>query len=286
MNVSPQIGWVGLGSMGSRMAPNLLKKGYSVTGFDIAPSRLSAAAARGIAEAPTLSELVSKSDAIFSMVPDDDAFLDIVRAARDNAKLGSCLIDMSTVSPDASEQAAELLTDAGIAYLRAPVSGSTTLAEAGTLSVLVSGPKQIFDKWRILIEILGSKIAYLRSGEQARIMKLVVNSIVASINTSLAEALNLGRRSGLDWSAMIDVIGESAVKSPYITSKLTKLKERDWSPAASVAVIAKDMDLALDLARKRGAFMPVASIARQILAAVDGRGQRDLDMSCVATFFE
>jgi 3-hydroxyisobutyrate dehydrogenase len=117
-------------------------------------------------------------------------------------------------------------------------------------------------------------------------MTLVVNVIVAAINTSLAEALNLGRRSGLDWSAMIDVINESAVASPYVASKVAKLKERDWSPAATVDVIAKDMDLALELGRKRGAFLPLTALARQVLAAVEGQGHGQLDMSCVVMFFE
>ncbi|MGC1357851.1 MAG: NAD-binding protein [Xanthobacteraceae bacterium] len=117
-------------------------------------------------------------------------------------------------------------------------------------------------------------------------MKLVVNVIVGAINTSLAEALNLGRRSGLDWAVMIDAINESAVASPYIASKVQKLKARDWSPAATVEVIAKDMDLALELARQRGAFLPSAALTRQVLAAVEGRGHGQLDMSCIATFFE
>ena len=220
------------------------------------------------------------------MIPSDQAFLDVVSGVRQSAKPTACLIDMSTISPDVSAQAAELLDAAGIGYLRAPVSGSTALAAAGTLSILVSGPERTFQAWRPLIGMLGKKIAYLGPNEEARIMKLVVNVIVAAINSSLAEALNLGRRSGLDWNAMIDVINDSAVASPYIASKVAKLKERDWSPAATVGVIAKDMDLALELGRKRGAFLPLTAVARQVLAAVEGRGQGQLDMSCVATFFE
>jgi 3-hydroxyisobutyrate dehydrogenase-like beta-hydroxyacid dehydrogenase len=286
MNASVQIGWVGLGRMGSRMAPNLVKNGYSVTGFDLDRNRVAAAASNGLKAAPSLSSLAANSDAIVSMVPNDEALLDVVRGTRESAKRTACLIDMSTVSPDVSAQAAELLDATGIGYLRAPVSGSTALAEAGTLSILISRPERTFQAWQPLISRLGKKISYLGPNEEARIMKLVVNIIIGAINSSLAEALNLGRRSGLDWNAMIDVINESAVASPYLASKVTKLKERDWSPAATVDVIAKDMDLALELGRKRGAFLPLTALARQVLAAVEGRGQGQLDMSCVATFFE
>jgi len=286
MNAVPQIGWVGLGSMGSRMAPNLVNGGYSVTGFDLDRSRTASAGAQGLKEVTSLSMLASGSDVLFSMIPNDQAFLDVVRHVSGTGKVGACLIDMSTISPDVSARGAALLDGCGIAYLRAPVSGSTTLAAAGTLSIWVSGPESVFQLRRPLIALLGKKITYLGAPEEARIMKLVVNIIVAAINSSLAEALNLGRRSGLDWATMIDAINDSAVASPYIASKAQKLKDRDWSPAATVEVIAKDIDLALELARQRGAFLPSAALTRQILSVIEGKGHGQLDMSCVATFFE
>jgi 3-hydroxyisobutyrate dehydrogenase-like beta-hydroxyacid dehydrogenase len=286
MNAAPQIGWVGLGSMGSRMAPNLVNSGYSVTGFDLDRSRTASAAAQGLKEATSLSVLASESDVLFSMIPNDQAFLDVVRHVSGTGKAGACLIDMSTISPDVSVRGAALLDGCGISYLRAPVSGSTMLAAAGTLGIWVSGPERVFELRRPLIALLGKKITYLGAHEEARIMKLVVNVIVAAINTSLAEALNLGRRSGLDWATMVDAINDSAVASPYIASKAQKLKERDWSPAATVEVIAKDIDLALELARQRGAFLPSAALTRQILSAIEGKGHGQLDMSCIATFFE
>ena len=286
MNAAPQIGWVGLGSMGSRMAPNLVNRGYRVTGFDLDRSRTASGAAQGLREASSMSMLASESDVLFSMIPNDEAFLDVVNHLCGNGKTGACLIDMSTISPDVSARGAALLDAGGISYLRAPVSGSTALAAAGTLSIWVSGPENLFQLRRPLIALMGKKITYLGAHEEARIMKLVVNVIVAAINTSLAEALNLGRRSGLDWAAMIDAINDSAVASPYVASKVQKLKERDWSPAATVEVIAKDIDLALELARQRGAFLPSAALTRQILSAVEGNGHGQLDMSCIATFFE
>ena len=200
----------------------------------------------------------------------DEALLDVVRGTRESAKRTACLIDMSTVYPDVSAQTAELLDATGITYLRAPVSGSTALAEAGTLSILVSGPERTFQAWQPLISRLGKKISYLGPNEEARIMKLLVNIIIAAINSSLAEALNLGRRSGLDWNAMIDVINKSAVASPYLASKVTKLKERDpvcrprrcrcyrqgYGPSAGAGE------------EKRGAFLPLTALARHCVLAL------------------
>ena len=130
MNAAPQIGWVGLGSMGSRMAPNLVNGGYSVTGFDLDRSRTASGAAQGLKEASSLSVLASESDVLFSMIPNDEAFLDVVRHVCGTGKAGACLIDMSTISPDVSVRGAALLDAGGISYLRAPVSGSTALAAA------------------------------------------------------------------------------------------------------------------------------------------------------------
>ena len=285
MEARAQIGWIGLGSMGSRMAPNLVKNGYDVTGFDVDPERIAVAASHGIAAAPSLSTLAANSDAIVSMIPSDKAFLDVVRGLRESARPTACLIDMSTVSPDVSAQAAELL-DAAISLTcvrRFPQHGARRGRHVEHPGF---GTGADVPGLAAADQYVGKKIAYLGPNEEARIMKLVVNVIVAAINSSVAEALNLGRRSGLDWNAMIDVINDSAVASPYIASKVAKLKERDWSPAATIGVIAKDMDLALELGRKRGAFLPLTAVARQVLAAVEGRGQGQLDMSCVATFFE
>jgi 3-hydroxyisobutyrate dehydrogenase-like beta-hydroxyacid dehydrogenase len=114
----------------------------------------------------------------------------------------------------------------------------------------------------------------------------VVNTIVASTNHALAEALNLGRRNGLDWPTMIDIIAASAVNSPYIASKVEKLKQRDWSAAASIDLIAKDMDLALDVARLSATSIPMAAIVRQSLSSSQAHGNGGLDMSALVLEFE
>jgi 3-hydroxyisobutyrate dehydrogenase len=120
MNAVPQIGWVGLGSMGSRMAPNLVNGGYSVTGFDLDRSRMASGAAQGLTGASSLSMLAAASDVLFSMIPNDEAFLDVVRHVCGTGKAGACLIDMSTISPDVSARGAALLDAGGISYLRCP----------------------------------------------------------------------------------------------------------------------------------------------------------------------
>ena len=114
----------------------------------------------------------------------------------------------------------------------------------------------------------------------------MINTLVGAINSGLAEALNLGRRNGLEWDAMIDLIASSAVASPYIASKVDKLKRRDWTPAATVSLIAKDLDMALDMGRSSHSFLPLAALTRQLLAAVEAKGKQEQDMCSVLEVYE
>lgn len=275
-----RIGWAGLGKMGSVMAPRLTGFG-PVTGFDPSP-----AGAGAMPLAADLPALAAGSDVLFTMLPDDAAFAGVAAVAAAHMPEGACLIDMSTLSPGASAAGAATLGAAGIGYLRAPVSGSTGLAAEGTLTILASGPRPLFEAHEAMLAALGRKITWFGAAEEARVAKLVVNTVIGAINHALAEALDLGRRGGLDWAQMIDFIADSAVASPYVASKVDKLKRRDWTPAATVALIAKDLDLVLDLAKSVGAYMPAAATHRQVIAAMEGRGLSGRDMSSVLSFFE
>lgn len=281
-----RFGWIGLGKMGSRMAPRLAAAGYQLVVFDVDPERGAALSNPHIGNAKSAEVLAEVSDVLFTMLPNDEAFLQVIEIVRKKLRAESCIIDMSTTSPTASKTAAALLRELGIGYLRAPVSGSTVLAEQGTLSILVSGPSELFEAARSAIGVFGQNISYLGQAEEARVAKLVVNSILAALNNALAEALSLGRRGGLDWESMIDIISNSAVGSAYITSKLDKLKQQDWTAAAPISLIAKDVDLALAFGREHGAFMPMTALVRQILAAIEARGGSELDMSSVVTFYQ
>ncbi|NYZ17626.1 NAD-binding protein [Azospirillum sp. RWY-5-1] len=275
----PGIGWIGLGHMGSVMAPRLAAVGWTVTGYDLDPAR---AAGCGVAAAATPVELAAGADVLISTIPDDAAFRALLAGLAGALRPGTTLIDMSTLSPDASARAADLLDKAGVAYLRAPVSGSTGLAAEGALSLFVSGPRDVFEAQHPILEVLGKRITWLGPAEEARVAKLVVNSLVGSMNGALAEALALAEACGLNRPAVIDLIAGSAAASPYIASKVEKLKERDWTPAASISLIAKDLDLVLALAEARGLAMPQAALNRARLAEAEALGWGGRDMSALA----
>ena len=274
-----RIGWFGLGLMGSVMAPRLAAAGWSVTGFDPVQGR---AAGCGLSEAASLAELAAGAEVLISMIPDDTAFGAVARAVAGAARPGTVLIDMSTVSPNASAEGAKALAAAGVTLLRSPVSGSTGLAAEGGLSLLVSGPEDVFAAQRPILETLGQRITWLGEGEEARAAKLVINTVIAAINGALAEALQLGEASGLGRAQLVDLIAGSAAASPYIGSKVEKLKARDHTPAATVALIGKDLDMALALALARGIAVPLAAANRARVAEAEAAGWGLCDLSSLA----
>ncbi len=280
---SSTVGWIGLGNMGSRMAPRLLPSGRRLIVFDTHPDRMAPLVAAGADAAASVGALGAGCGVVFSSLPNDAALAEVAGTLSSRMAPGSCLVDTSTVSPAASARAAAVLAERGIDLLRAPVSGSTALAAEGRLSFFVSGPQAALERHRALFDLLGRKLSYMGSGEEARVLKLVVNLVVAVTNGGLAEALDFGRRNGLDWSAMIDGLADSVAASPYVLSKVDKLKRRDWTAAAPVRVIAKDLDATLEAGRQSGAYLPQAALARQSLAALEGRGGGGLDMAAVVT---
>ncbi len=147
---------------------------------------------------------------------------------------------MSTVSPEISAEIAEALGRKGVAYLRAPVSGSTITASSGMLSVMVSGPEAAYRKIEPILASFSSKRFYLGDGEEARYLKLVLNALVGATAALLGEALTLGLKGNLSVETMLNVICESAVASPLIAYKRDLLVSRNFDPAFSVSQMMKD----------------------------------------------
>ena len=203
------IGWIGLGKMGHPMAINLIKAGKKVSVFNRTTEKTKAHVNLGGIAISSIKELTSSSDVIFTMISDDKAIEEIALSDDGiiaNTQERASLIDMSTISPAMSAKVAEAATEKHINYLRAPVNGTVMQAEAGSLVILCSGPKTTYEDCLPLLEILGSKIFYIGEDEQARFLKLCINSMVGISSSMMGEALAFGEASGLDWNTMIDVI--------------------------------------------------------------------------------
>jgi 3-hydroxyisobutyrate dehydrogenase-like beta-hydroxyacid dehydrogenase len=289
MSEKQKIGWIGLGKMGVPMSKNLVKKGYPVTVYNRTKEKTKELAAEGAKVADSPKSLAANVDVIISMIS-DDAVLESVSIGKDGAfegaKSGAIYIDMSTVSPVSSAKVAEVAAKKGIKYLRAPVSGSTVLASAGTLTIFASGPKDAYDKCADIFGSMGQKVFHVGIGDEARYLKLLLNMMVGITSLMAGEALTFGEKGGMDWSQMIDIIAASVVASPLIGYKAQLLKSRNYAPAFTIEQMAKDFDIALETGRATNVPMPVTALARQFFGAMKAKGKGGLDFFGLVTLLE
>ena len=284
-----KLGWIGVGRMGTPLCHRLIGAGASLSVTDTDPLRVAPLAAAGARPAVTAAALAEGCDIVLSMVPNDLALLSVVAGPgglAETMRPGQVLIDLSTVSPAASARVAEAMAARGADYLRCPVSGSTSTAAAGALTIFASGPDAALDRCAPLLGVLGRETLCCGAAEEARAVKLMVNMVVAMTPAIIGEALAFGGRLGLDWSAMVDALSHSVVASPLLAYKAEMLKARDWTPAADVDLVAKDLDLALAVGQREGAPMPLSAMARQFAAAYQASGEGGLDFFRVATWPE
>ena len=284
-----KIGWIGLGKMGYPMATRLIRAGYEVTVYNRTRAKADAFQSQGAVVAESPKELGGSCDLVFTMISDDAALEEVAlgrNGVLEKVAAGTIWVDMSTVSPKISSQVARRAAEKESGFLRAPVSGSTKFAEAGTLTIFVSGPKPAFEECRAVLQVLGQKAFYLGEGEEARSLKLLVNMMVGTTAMMVAEALIFGRKSGIDWGTMIDAINQSVVASPLIGYKAQALKDRNFTPVFAAKQIAKDFDLALETGKALNLPLPVTALVRQFYAAMEAGGKGGLDYFAMVTLLE
>jgi 3-hydroxyisobutyrate dehydrogenase len=269
------VGWIGVGKMGLPMAGHLLAAGHAVLAFDVVAAQVTALAVKGAKAAASAAEVVRGAPVVFSSLPNDDALravalgMDGVMAS---AAPGALFIDTSTVSPAVSAEVAQAAAARGVRYLRVTVSGNNHMAAKAALTVMASGPKAAFDEAAPLLARFGPNVFHVGEGEQARVLKLVINLMIAGTAGMLSEALALGRKGGLDWAQMLDIIGASAVGSPIVKAKSMELKRRDFTPTFTCVQMQKDLDLILGAGKELGVAMPVTATVGQLTQACIGMG--------------
>lgn len=240
-----KIHFSGIGKMGLPMARHLARAGHTLTVSDPCAERCELAQAQGLAVARDVPAALAAANIVFSSLPHDAALRAVAAQVAAAARPGTVYVDTSTVSLQASAEVAQALEAQGVIHVRTAVSGNNKMAEAAQLTVLASGPRAAYDRVLPLLRTLGPHHFYLGDAEQARLMKLVVNLMIAQTSAMLAEALTLGRKGGLDWRAMWQVLTASAVASPIVKAKATQLSQRDFTPTFTVEQMIKDLDLIL-----------------------------------------
>ena len=284
-----QIGWIGLGKMGTPIVRNLLAAGFHVTVYDVDAARIDEAVRLGARRAEDLASVARSAPLVFSIIPDDAVLRKVALGAHgviENANDGAVYIDMSTVSPTASGEVRDAAHKRGIGYICAPVSGSTVLADKAQLTVFASGPQDAYDRTLPVFQVMSARQYYVGEDQQARYLKLAINHLVGSTAVLLAEALTLGTKGGLDWARMLEVIGDSVAASPLVKYKLDPLKNRDFSPAFSSRQMLKDMSLVVDAGAAAGVPMIAAALVREQFARYAEGDGADLDFFSIVRAVE
>jgi len=271
---------IGVGKMGLPMACHFLSAGHVVVVSDTDPQRLALATAKGLTLAAS-AKAMSTADIIFSSLPHDAALLAVAAQVAANARKGATFVDTSTVSQLASLQVAGLLQETGIAYLRTTVSGNNHMAEAALLTVMASGPRASYETTLPLLRLLGPHQFFLGAGEEARLMKLVVNLMIAQTSAMLSEGLALGRKGGLDWQDMWQVLCASAVASPILKAKSVQLAKRDFTPTFTVEQMVKDLTLILAAGQAVHVPLPQTAMTLQLMQSAMAQGDAGDDYAAI-----
>jgi 3-hydroxyisobutyrate dehydrogenase-like beta-hydroxyacid dehydrogenase len=273
-----RLGWIGAGRMGTAMAGFLLREGYPLSVYSRTAEHRRALAAGGAREADSPFDCAIGADVVFTCVSDDAALHAVVDGPHGLlAARPRIFVDTSTVSAEASASVARACGDAGVPYLRVPVSGNAASARLGQVTLLVSGPADAWTLVEPIVTCFSAKRVYLGAGEEARAMKLVINALIVNLAQAMAEALTLGRKSGLPWDTLLDAIAQSTLASPFLAAKTASLKARDFTPTMTARLILKDIDLMLSSAGNLSVDMPLTSATRAQMQALVDAGQGEAD---------
>ena len=284
--MSDRVAFLGLGIMGSRMAANLAKADVTLTVWNRTRETAETfAAEHGVRVAPTPAEAARVSDVVFTMVVDGPQVESLLLAPPDGAALGArpgtLFVDCSTIGPAATLAIGAALGERGLALMDAPVTGSSPKAQDGTLTIMVGGSGEDFDRVRPLLEIMGELIVHAGPLGHGQMLKLINNAVAASNAVVLGQALIVGARAGLELDALVEVMGAGAGGSAMLALKAGPMRAHDYTTLFKLEHMLKDVRLCLDEGQALGVPFPSAANAREVLTAAMGLGHADDDFAAM-----
>ena len=266
-----RIGFVGLGMMGLPMAKNLVEAGYTVTVFDLDAGAIEEAQEFGASPASTGAEVAAQSDIIITMVPDSphvEAAIAGNGGIIEGIRPESVVIEMSTILPETGKRMAELLAEKGADFVDAPVTGGVAGAEAGSMSILVGGDAEAFERTLPVLSVLGGDITHMGPVGAGHTTKIANQLIGVATLAGLSEAFVLAKKSGLDMQTFYAAVKNGAGRSWALETLGPKILKGDFSPGFMVKHMQKDLRLAGQLADDTGTSIPTTSLIAQLYHAV------------------
>jgi len=284
-----RIGFIGLGIMGKPMARNLLKAGYQLVVHNRSRGPVEELQREGAEGAGSPAEVAERSDVIITMLPDTPDVRQVVEGERgvlEGIRQGSLLIDMSTISPIATRELASRVEERGAHMLDAPVSGGDVGAQQGTLSIMVGGREEDFQRALPIFQVLGKTITYLGPSGSGQVVKACNQIVVALTIEAVSEALVLGAKAGVDPAKIVQVLMGGMAGNRVLEMRKDNFLGHTFNPGFKVALHHKDLGIALQTGRELGVPLPATALVDQAFAALEARGRSQQDHTALITLLE
>ncbi len=279
-----ELGFVGLGVMGSRMVKRLMDAGHHVTGYNRTRSKAQWLIEAGMAWGQTPREVAERAEVCFSMVTNTEALRSINEGPDgllEGLAANKVYVDMSTVSPAFSRELAQRAQERGAAMLDAPVSGSVITLEQGALSIMVGGDPSVFERVKPILQAIGPKVNYVGQNGLAVTTKIATNLSLAVQMLAFSEGVLIAEKSGIRREVAVEVLLNSVIASPMVKYRGPFVLEMPDEAWFSVNMMQKDMDLALELGHQLDIPLPTTAITNEYLTAARGLGLEKQDFAAL-----
>ncbi|CAN5747877.1 2-hydroxy-3-oxopropionate reductase [soil metagenome] len=285
--MAEKVGFIGLGIMGRPMAENLIEAGYNLVVYN--RTREKAEELDGVTVADSPKEVAGNSGIIITMLPDSPQVEEVLAGedgVLEGVGEGDLIVDMSTISPVATEELSEKAREKGASMLDAPVSGGDVGATEGTLAIMVGGSEEDFGRALPLFEVMGATVTHVGPSGTGQVVKAANQIVVALTIEAVSEALVLGSKGGVAPEKILDVLGGGLAGNKVMEAKREKLLEHSFDPGFRIELHHKDLGIALAAGREYGVTLPVTAVVDQMLQDLKTRGKGDLDHSAILTLIE
>ena len=284
-----KIGFIGLGIMGKPMSKNLLKAGHELVVCDFNKDAVAEVVAAGAKEGANGAEIAKECDVIITMLPNSPHVRSVALGENgivEGAHEGTVLIDMSSIDPVESKKIGAELAKKGIEMLDAPVSGGEPKAIDGTLSVMVGGKKELFDKYYDMLMVMAGSVVYVGELGSGNVAKLA-NQVVVAVNiAAVGEALSFAKKAGTDPELVYQAISGGLAGSTVMDAKAPMMLSRNFKPGFRIELHIKDLTNALNAAHAIAAPVPLTGQLMEMMQALKADGYEKEDHSSLVKYYE
>ncbi|HBZ80228.1 MAG TPA: 3-hydroxyisobutyrate dehydrogenase [Brevibacillus sp.] len=291
MSSLPAIGMIGLGNMGMPMSKNLLGSGYAVYGFDVNPDAEKEFAAAGGVAGLTIEEVVKQTEVVLTSLPSPGIVESVYTGAGgilEHARAGQILVDTSTVTPGLNERLAVACQAKGVGYLAAPVSGGVIGAKNRTLTIMVGGPKNLFDQMQPIFAALGQNIFHVGARvDSGTAVKLINNLLIGFYTSAVSEGVTLAAQMGLDLDQLFEILNVSYGQSRiYERNYKSFIATNDFAPHFSLNLLLKDLKIAQEMAEQAGLDLPITAELISLYEKSQQAGFGEQDMAALYSYVQ